>query len=51
MTHTQHFVGIDVSKATLDIAVLPQERAWQIEREDKAISALVEELRRGCRLA
>ena len=46
MTHTQHFVGIDVSKATLDIAVLPQERAWQIEREDKAISALVEELRR-----
>lgn len=44
MNHPEHFVGIDVSKATLDIAVLPQGRAWQVEREDKAISSLVKEL-------
>lgn len=46
MDNSQVFVGIDVSKATLDIAVLPQGSAWQAEREDKAISALVEQLQR-----
>lgn len=40
------FIRIDVSKATLDVAVLPEERAWQVEREDAAIAALVGVLRR-----
>lgn len=46
MINPECFIGIDVSKATLDVAVLPEERAWQVEREDAAITALVGELRR-----
>lgn len=41
----ESFVGIDVSKAMLDVAVLPQEDVWQVEREEKAIAALVSTLR------
>lgn len=39
------FVGIDVSKATLDVAVLPEERRWQVDREEAGIASLVETLR------
>ncbi len=39
------FVGIDVSKAQLDIVLLPSGRTWQIEREEAAITSLVGELR------
>ncbi|HSW51899.1 MAG TPA: IS110 family transposase [Sulfuricaulis sp.] len=39
------FVGIDVSKATLDVAVLPEDRTWRTERTEAAIAALVAELR------
>lgn len=46
MTDKECFVGIDVSKATLDVAVLPEERHWQIEREEAAIASLVDELRK-----
>lgn len=46
MTPQERFVGIDVSKASLDVAVLPEERHWQIEREEAAIARLVEELRK-----
>jgi transposase len=38
-------VGIDVSKATLDVAVLPGERTWQVSREEAAIASLVATLR------
>jgi transposase len=38
-------VGIDVSKATLDVAVLPGERTWQVNREEAAIASLVATLR------
>lgn len=46
MTDQECFVGIDVSKATLDVAVLPEERHWQIEYEEAAIASLVDELRK-----
>lgn len=39
------FVGIDVSKATLDVAVLPEDRCWQVARTPSGIAALVETLR------
>lgn len=35
------FVGIDVSKATLDIAVLPTGEAWQAANDSDGIDALV----------
>src|SRR5919109_633036 len=40
------FVGIDVSKATLDVALLPEERMWQVERTESGIQALVEQLKK-----
>jgi transposase len=40
------FVGIDVSKAKLDVHVLPTKRAWSIPNEDNAVRALCEELAR-----
>jgi transposase len=39
------FIGIDVSKHTLDIAQWPGERTWRIAQEEAAIQTLVEELR------
>lgn len=36
------YVGIDVSKATLDVAVHPSGETWQIANETDAIAALVE---------
>lgn len=38
------FVGIDVSKATLDVAVRPQGEQWQVANEEKAIAELVTRL-------
>lgn len=45
MTQQERFVGIDVSKASLDIAVLPEERVWRVERAEGSIAGLVKELR------
>jgi transposase len=45
MTTPEYFVGIDVSKAMLDIAVLPGNQTWQVEREEQAIAALASKLR------
>jgi transposase len=39
------FIGIDVSKATLDVALLPQESTWQVERTEAGIGALIERLK------
>lgn len=41
---TDCFVGVDVSKATLDIAVLPGDRCWQVERTEAGIRSLIEVL-------
>lgn len=38
------FVGIDVAKGTLDVAVRPQGEQWQVANEEGAIGALVTRL-------
>ena len=38
------FVGIDVSKGTLDVATLPAGEAWAVANDDEAIAALVARL-------
>lgn len=45
MSAVEVVVGIDVSKAALDVAVLPEERVWRVAREEKAMSGLIVELR------
>ena len=40
------FVGIDVSKATLDIATHPDPECWQTANDDPSIHTLVQRLRR-----
>lgn len=42
---TGRFVGIDVSKATLDVALVPDDRVWQVERSESGIASLIEDLR------
>jgi transposase len=39
------FVGIDVSKAQLDVAVLPDAECWEVRNEEAGIATLVERLR------
>jgi transposase len=39
------FIGIDVSKATLDLAVRPTAEAWRVPNEDAALPRLVARLR------
>lgn len=39
---TTCFVGIDVSKALLDVAVLPEDHCWQVERTPTGLATLVE---------
>jgi transposase len=39
------FVGIDVSKATLDVAVLPTKESWSVPNTDEGIGDLVVRLR------
>jgi transposase len=41
---TETFIGIDVSKATLDIHVLPGDEAWSTQNEDAAVRTLVARL-------
>ena len=47
MTHepVQHGVGIDVSQATLDVAVYPSGEQWQVPNDGGGISQLVAQLR------
>ena len=42
---TPCFVGIDVSKATLDIAIRPSGEQFQIPNDDKEFPALVKRLK------
>ncbi len=45
MAEETWFVGIDVSKAWLDIAILPTEESWQMENTGKDFEKLIEKLR------
>ena len=44
MSHPQTFVGIDVAKAHLDIAVRPSGERWTVPNDDGGITALVTQL-------
>jgi len=39
-----HFVGIDVSKATLDVAVLPDGESWTVANDDHGLTELLPRL-------
>jgi transposase len=39
------FVGLDVAKATIDVAVVPQEDQWQADHSEAGLSALVLRIR------
>ena len=45
MTTASVFVGIDVSKQQLDIAVRPTARLWTVGNDEAGVSALIAELR------
>lgn len=42
----RQWVGIDVAKATLDVAVRPSDDRWAVANDDAGIRTLVEQLRR-----
>lgn len=42
---TDVFVGIDVSKATLDVMVLPEERYFQVSRDETGVEQLITALK------
>ena len=44
MNASPMFVGIDVAKATLDVAFRPTDQTWQILYEDAEVEALVAQL-------
>jgi transposase len=41
---TSSYVGIDVSKDRLDVAVLGEERVWQVENTPEGIAGLVQQM-------
>lgn len=43
--HYQTYVGIDVSKARLDIAMLPCGESWSVSNDDEGISKLASQLK------
>jgi transposase len=45
MTETAQWVGIDVSKAQLDVVVLPSEQSWQVRNDAAGHTGLVARLR------
>jgi transposase len=46
MGQTEHFVGIDVSKDSLDVALLPDGESWSVRNCETEIASLVERLGR-----
>jgi transposase len=42
---TERFIGIDVSKDTLDVAVRPDEKQWETANNEEAFSELIARLR------
>jgi transposase len=45
---TSSYVGIDVSKSRLDVAVLGEERGWQVENTQAGIAKLVQQMQVVC---
>jgi len=45
MTETETYVGIDVSKARLDVAIVPGEQTWSVANDDGGITELVDKLK------
>jgi transposase len=45
MSEPQVFVGIDVSKAQLDVALRPTDDCWHVSNDESGITGLVERLR------
>ena len=43
----KQFVGIDLSKAHLDVATYPQTRQWKLANDDIGIAALIQNLQEG----
>lgn len=44
MNTSEHFIGIDVAKAHLDIAVLPSGERWTVSNDEMGIDTLVQRL-------
>lgn len=47
VTQAQGYAGIDVAKATLDVALLPSGEHWQLPYTSEGIAALVDRLRKA----
>ena len=45
MSETETYVGIDVSKARLDVAVVPGEQTWSVANDDSGITELADKLK------
>ena len=45
---TSSYVGIDVSKDRLDVAVLGEERGWQVDNTQAGIAKLVQQMQEIC---
>jgi transposase len=45
---TSSYVGIDVSKDRLDVAVLGEERGWQVDNTQAGIAKLVHQMQKVC---
>src|SRR5512147_2770986 len=45
---TSSYVGIDVSKDRLDVAVLGDKQAWQVENTKEGIEKLVHQMQTRC---
>ena len=45
---TSHYVGIDVSKDKLDVAVLGDKQAWQVHNTKDGIQELVAQMQEIC---
>ena len=43
-TSSETYVGIDVSKDRLDVAVLGEERGWQVDNTPNGIAKLVQQM-------
>ena len=44
MNQKLYFIGIDVAKARLDIAVRPMDQRWQVDYTEKGIQELVKQI-------
>jgi transposase len=47
-TSSETYVGIDVSKDRLDVAMLGEERGWQVDNTQAGIAKLVQQMQEVC---